>query len=100
MANEQDNDRKGKDAYKWVTFALSIACFIAGIWRGYTYLHYDVGDPALRTSATNALSGLSTFLLVTTFLLSILMAIVTLPRWQAFFALALVVLTVLMLMGA
>lgn len=97
---QQDNSqRKTKEPYKWITFGISIGCYMAGWWRGHTYLRYDVGNPALQTPTTSLLSDLSSLLLVFALLLTIILGMATLPKWQGFFALAVVVLTVLSLMG-
>jgi hypothetical protein len=92
--------KKLQGQYKWIAFGASIACVITGFWRNYTYLHYDVGNPALQTQTTRMLSGVSALILTLTLFISLVTGIITVPRWQGFFALVIVVWTVLMGMGA
>jgi len=88
-----------RDRVKWVTFCVSASCFFAALLRGYMYSNYDV-HPEQQTATTEFLSKGSSFLLTLALLATVTLAILTLPRWQGFFAFVIVLVTIWIGMSA
>lgn len=82
-----------KDRLKWLTFYVGIICFIATYLRGYMYVNYVV-HPEWQTALTETVSPISSLLLISALLATITLGGLTVPRWQGFFAFAVVLLTV------
>jgi hypothetical protein len=57
------------------------------------YANYDV-HPEQQTATTEVLSHASSFLLTIALLATVTLGSLTLPRWQGFFALAMVLVTI------
>ena len=89
-----DPARKGRsirDSLKWVAFIVSFICFTAGRFGIFMRVIYDAGsDPPSRTPTAETLSMFSATILTVTFLLSLILGALTVPRWQGFLALAVV----------
>ncbi len=84
-----------KGSYKWLTFGIGVVCLISAHVRSYTYLTYDLGLPDPYIPTVLIISRVAGITAAVTRLLTLVLGIITLPTWQGFFALAVVVWTFL-----
>ena len=91
--------RKVKDYYKWFTLAGAIASIPAEFYRSKIQLLYETGGPASQSPMADSQIHTSVILINVAFFSCLLFGIATLPRWQGFFALAVVVWIMLMGIG-
>jgi divalent metal cation (Fe/Co/Zn/Cd) transporter len=83
--------RRAKDYYKWLTLAVAIASIFAEFYRSEIQLRYETGGPASQSPIADSLIHTSVILINIAFFSSLILGVATLPRWQGFFALAVVV---------
>src|SRR6266850_720862 len=79
-----------RDALKWWTFIISFICYTAGRFRSHMFLINDVADDALRAPTTEMLSKISAIIFMITLALSLILGILTVPKWQGFLSLTIV----------
>ena len=80
-----------RDSLKWLAFIVSVVSYAAGRFRSYLYVLHNVGDPASRTPTTETASAISGTILIVTLVLSLILGLLTVPRWQGLLSLAVVI---------
>lgn len=83
--------RSLRDSLKWAAFIVSFVCFTTGRFIVFMRLIHDEGDASAGDSTAELFSASSGTILPVTLVLSIILGALTVPRWQGFLALEIVV---------